>query len=59
MLDLIMQAAQNTARRTRMIILHKAFCNSNIRHQSLIVAFKEKTSLIAKYARLQDENIRQ
>ena len=55
MLYLIMQAPQNVARRAGMIILHKALGNSRIRHELLVVALEEKSTLVPEYPRFKGE----
>src|ERR1700736_395501 len=39
-----------------MIVLHKAFNNSDFRHGALVVALEEEAPLVAKHSRLQDED---
>jgi hypothetical protein len=38
-----------------MIILHKCFDNSNICHELLVVALEEKSALVPKHSRFENE----
>src|ERR1017187_2718215 len=55
-LHLVMQAAQNVVGGTGMVVLHKLLDNPHLRHDPLVVAFEEETTLVPEYLWFEDED---
>ena len=58
MLDLVVEPSQHTARRPRVIVLHELRIQPGRGKLAAIVAFVEKTALVAENARLDQQHIR-
>src|SRR5579864_3003225 len=56
MANLVMQPAENISCRERLIVLHKSFPDSKIRHDLFVVALKKKTASISENLRFEKQN---
>ncbi len=56
--NLVMQSAHNILLGVGMIVLNKGIGNSEVRKSSLVVAFQEKSAIVAEYAGLEQQKSR-